>query len=180
LRLAIEKLVINKRQAQNNGEQVEEVVVSGGHDGDLEEHLQVEGDVAHRSDRQEEEEGHDALDEVRAEHPSVQQPLRHVVSVPRQRRRDALRLEVHVQRCQIPPRVAAAGHFDHAGGKHQAEEQPADRPEADRRRRTTQSLLHVGERSNENAQKADFQKENVPKNNLYSNIVCSLICSANF
>lgn len=160
---ATKKLVVDKRQAHNNGEQVEEIVVSSGHDGNLEEHLQVEGDVAYRFDGQEEEERHDALDEVSAEHRSVQQPLRHVVGVPGQRRRDALGLKVNIQRGQIPPSRTTAGQFDHAGRKHQSEEQPADGPKADWRRWAAQSLSHVGKGRNKNAQEADFQQKNIPK-----------------
>ena len=36
-----------------------------------------------------------------------------------------------VEGCQPPPRRAFTGQFDHARGKHEAEEKPPDQPEGD-------------------------------------------------
>ena len=101
--------------------------------------------------RAEDEEGQHQLDEEHGAGGEFQQTVRHLRGVPRKGRGERLRQEVIRQRRQIPPAGIAAQELDHARHEHEAEHQPAQKPDARNRGEAQQKRS-----------KPHFQKEQVP------------------
>ena len=89
------------------------------------------GDPAHRPRREEQKRHRSSTTNMKAVE-AFCKPSGQLMHVPGERRRQRLRLVVVAQRRQVAPGGVAAQQLHDAAEEHQAEEQPAEKPDADR------------------------------------------------
>ncbi len=124
-----QRRVVEQHQAQQHRLEVEPVVVSGEEDAAFQQQ-DAEGADESRPPRAEDQERQDQLDDEHAAGGEAQQAGRQLRGMPGDRRRQRLAQEVIGQRRQVPPVGVAARQLDDARHEHEAEQQPAQQPDA--------------------------------------------------
>ena len=143
--------VVQQKQAQQDRQQVDEVVVAGGEDRQLHEDRHRRGEDAERT-RQEDEERNDQLREKGEADAGLKQRFRQLVRVPRADMRQRLGLEIVVEGGEAAPRRIAARQLGKSRQEAQPEQQPVVKQHHQPRRRTGQ----------EDREEAAFQQQVVP------------------
>jgi len=159
-----ERVVVEQGEAEGDRQQVEEAVVPGGADGQLEDHECPERDEPGPAGS-EDEEGHD---ELHGEHERARDALRQqrqLACVPRQGVGDGLRPVVVVEGGEVPPGGIAPRELGDAGAPHQLEHQDPQEPDRHRRRgrlaaRPARSQVVPGRQ--EEGEEAGLGQEDVP------------------
>ena len=162
---AHQRRVVEQCQVQHDGQQVEEAVVAGGCDSDLEKAEQREGGEAGAAEagRGQHQERHDQLDAEHDHGGSHVQPGRKLVRVPARPGGQRLRLVVERQRGQPRPGRVAADQLGDARQERQLERQPPDEPARDPQRLPAAAeARQPAERRIEAGEQAGFQQQRVP------------------
>ena len=128
-----EHVIVEQREAQHEGQQIEEAVVAGRPDAEHERRGGRGRQAAHAPGTCVAE-GHAQLAGQRGEGRDALRGERQLVHPPARPEGQRLRLVVVVQRGQVPPGGVAARELRHARAPHQAEEQPAEEPHGEARR----------------------------------------------
>jgi hypothetical protein len=157
-----EQVVVEEGDAERPGEQVEEPVVAGRGDRDLQEEEAGRRDHAETT-RAEDEEGEHELDREHDRAGDALRGVRQVVCVPARPRREGLRPVVVLEGGQVPPDRIAARELDPAREEHEAEEEQAQQEEDHRRRRPGAGRSEeAGRRGPQDREEAGLEEQRVP------------------
>src|SRR5262252_8667360 len=126
--------IVEPAYAERERQKIEEAVVAGEQDEELQAYDGSERGLAHTAGP-EEKERHHALDEEGDQSRELLEPLRKVRERVRDRRRDGLRPVVVVECREIVPVRIAARELDRGRGDHETEQKPAREPKHDGARR---------------------------------------------
>ena len=161
-----QRIVIEHRDVQHDGQQVEKSVVPRQRDHDLQrtEHAESDDPQAPEPRRQEDRERRDELDGEHLDGRRAPNPIRQVVRVPAHPCRNRLRLVVVRQRRQSPPGGIAAQQLRDSRQKRQLERQPPDQPPhgCRRLRRARPKRRPPRHRRVEHRQHPRFEQQDVP------------------
>ena len=114
-------LIVKQKETQAHGEEIEETVISGQADVHLQQQDGCRSQHA-RPAREKDEERYDQLDDQRRQGAGLMDPMRQLMRVPCERRRQRLRFEMVVQRRQRGPSRIAAQQLHAPREKHETKQ----------------------------------------------------------
>ena len=159
-----EEPVVEQRYAEHQREKVEEPVVPGCRDAELEQRDRRDGGEPEPAEArgQEEEPRHDRLDHERDQREAGVSPVRQLVRVPRGPGRQRLGLEVVVERGEVTPGGIAAQQLRGPGEEHQLEQEEDEQVPGELRRRPLLAAQEASRRRPQHGEQAGLEEQHVP------------------